>query len=449
MRALLRHTTAVAALLLAVASTAAAQTEVGISQRADDERSSNELDGRLNVSHSFAVDDQTAQTVSFSDVRLISDLTRVAGTALGLHVDGRARQSWTDATDDRLTVSEAYVSYGDERDTWRVGVGRQIVRAVASAEIDGARIERRIGANARAMLFGGLIPHPIDGSITPELAGTGAGYELRTQSSNHAGGAVVSWYDGAVDRAYVTQRSYLRVGRRLSLAGFGIVDFLSSRPLFGQDDSSNATVDLTALNGMVRYQPTRWLDSTVSAAHNHTLLPGKWWQDWLAEKRREIGFELDGEEPVGTRLTSVRWTNNLHLARTVTPYTRLRYDVRHTEAEQGYEARAGLKLQPRFGYVDASYSYRDYFSTRSQLGSLFAGATATLWGGEAGAMLLRSRAEMDATVRTSYDAHAMLWVALGDLLGIDQRIFVNAQYRGLFDPDIRMHTFFVSADYRL
>jgi hypothetical protein len=450
MGAVTRHMAVALCVLVAGAAPAVAQSDADIERKAAD-RDDNELRGRLAVSHSLAVDDQTAQRVSFTDLRLVADAMRLGGLPLGLHLDGRGRNSWTDVTSDRLTVREAYIGYGEPGDAWRVNLGRQLVRSVASAEIDGLRIERRLGDSTSASIFGGLLPHPITGALSSELAGVGAGYVRRTRSSNHAGGGVFSWFGGEVDRVYVSQRSYFRIDRTLSLSGFGIADFMSPRPLVGSDGSEGASVDLTSVNGMVRYVPTRWLDSSVSVNHNHTVLPGKWWQDWLAEKRREIGFVLDGDDPVGTRLTSVRWTNNLRVSRDLVPYTRLRYDWRHTEEEQGYEGRAGLKWRPRTAFVDVSYAYRDYFSTTSQLGSLLAGGGTERWGGEAGMLVLHSKPQIggDPRTRTSLDAHAMAWIAVSDLFGSGQRVHLAAQYRGLFDPDVYMHTLFVLIDYRL
>ena len=93
------------AMLAAGSSPVAAQGDASLEREAEPPED-NELSGRLDVSHSLAVDDQTARTVSFTDLRLAADAVRLAGLPLGMHVDGRARNSWTDATDDRLTVRE-------------------------------------------------------------------------------------------------------------------------------------------------------------------------------------------------------------------------------------------------------------------------------------------------------------------------------------------------------
>jgi len=342
-----------------------------------------------------------------------------------------------------MTVRDAYPRIGEEEDSWNLDLGRQVVRTVAAAEVDGVRVLRRLCKRASATLFGGLMPHPITSDVDPDFTEVGGGYEYLGRTLNHSAGAVASWYRGEIDRAYVTQRGYLRLGRDLSLSSFAVLDLVPANA------ESTRPVDPTSLLGTVRYRPWRWLDSSLSATHHHTVVPGKWWANWLNERRREIGFVLDGVDPVGTRITSLRWTNNIRLNRTLTPYLRLRRDWRHTDAAQGYEGRAGLKWTRGATYANASYAYREYFSAISHLGGVEVGRERRNWGVEAGLFHLRSRPEESGESSTAYDVSLMGWFMLGQILDLEQRLHLAVQYQGLFEPESDLHAFFVQLGYRV
>jgi hypothetical protein len=199
---------------------------------------------------------------------------------------------------------------------------------------------------------------------------------------------------------------------------------------------------------MVRVRPIRSLDSTLAVNHNHTLLPGKWWHDWLTEQQRAQGFLLDGDEPVGTRITSARWTNVYWLTRELAPYLRLRYDVRHTEKAQGFEGAAGIKWRPKIAYVEASGSYRRFFGAEGQLLNLQAGVDAKAWGLEAGASALWARPLQDAASTLSYEVHAFAWTELGEFIAGAKGIRALAQYQAFIQPTSTAHAFMGQLGYR-
>ncbi len=418
---------------------AGAEPTAAVEKPDADRAGTTDLDARIDWTQVTTMDDAGAAGVAFGDLRLIADVVSKAGLGYGLHLDGRTRKGFDDRTDDRATVHDAFVRLGEGTGKWQVDLGRQVVRPVGGAEVDGLRVTRRLGSRTSATLFGGLQPHPLDDSLTTDFATVGGGYEYLGSTANHAAGVVATWYQGQLDRSYLTQRGYLRLGPKLSGSSYAILDL----PV----GDGAPPIDPTSLLGTLRYRPSRKLDTTLALSHHHTIVPGRWWADWLEQKRREIGFVLDGEDPVGTRITSLRSTTNLHFNRTVTSYLKLRQDWRHTEFAQGYEAAAGLRLTPGRNFVDASYAYRDYFAVQSHLASIDVGHDADRWGAEAGLFLLYGQPPGEAAM-TSYDLHGVLWMALGELLGTDQRIDLTLQYQGLFEPEGALHALFVQLGYR-
>jgi len=403
-----------------------------------------EVHARIDVAQLLAGDDLTAQRVTYTDLRAILDGARLGGTKVSFHLDGRGRKGWTQVSpEDRLTVTEAYVRYGVETDAWRFTAGRQLIRPVASAEVDGVGVERQLTKDVQAVAFAGLLPHPLTGDPNVDFLSAGLGYDGRGERSNHNGGAAVSLYRGTLNRFYLTQNSYLAVSPQVVFSGFAIVDLVAAQGLLGGPGP-----DLTSLNLMARFRPVRAFDSTLSLNHNHTLLPGKWWHDWLTEQQRSQGFLLDGEEPVGTRISSARWTNVFWVTRATAPYVRLRYDVRHTENAQGYEAAAGFKWRPKLGYLDASAVYRRFFGAEGELVNLQAGVDTAAWGLEAGASGLRSRPLTQTEYSLSCEVHAFAWIELGELIAGAKGIRAMVQYQGFIQPRTLSHAVLGQLGYR-
>ena len=368
-------------------------------------------------------------------------------TPLELHLDGRGRWSHTEI-DNKLTVIEAYVGWGGAKDDLRLALGRQVVRAVSSAEVDGLKAEYQVTERFAAFLFGGLMPHPFDNTFETDFVTAGAGYGYRADNGTHRGGAVASMYRGELDRIYFTHRSVAKIDSLL-LSGFAMVDLLAPDPLVG--GGGDVGFDPTSFHGLVRYRGWELLDTSLSLTHHHTVLPNRWWRDWLNEERRRRGFLIDGDEPVGTRISSVRWTNNLRLfeSRAYTPYIRLRYDRRHSDNADGYEGRAGFKWRTRLAFVDTDYTYRRYFNSDNQLIGLRGGYDDETWGGEGGLVALHANPRATGRAASwSYQAHGLAYLSLGELL-LDQPVLVQAQYLVFIEPDAVYHTFFAQIGYRL
>ncbi|MEK7704420.1 MAG: hypothetical protein AAB426_05630 [Myxococcota bacterium] len=411
------------------------------------------LDVQLDVSQLVGVDDSTARTLSLTDVRLWSDAQNIANGPYGLLVDARMRRSQNELVDDRWSVRQMTLTYGHTTDRWRVRLGRALVPAVASAEVDGAELTWRLSDAATAMAFGGLIPHPLTGDFGSDFVGAGLGYDVRGASQNHAGGLLASTYQGALDRAYVTQRSYVSLGQQLVLSAFVLADLVLPATADTTPDrleqTTPATKHLTNAYALLRYRPSRSFDTSLTLSHNHTVLPNKWWQDWLSAQAHQRGYVLDGTEPVGTRLSSVRWTTNVSVSPTVVPYLSVRYDRRHNDDAVGYEARGGCKLRPRWGYADVSYAYRDYFRALVHTGSARVGYDAPFVGAEMGLMTLATVWHADSKIRVSTLADALTWVSLGALTDALADVRLIAQYQGFYEPLINYHTVFVQLGYRL
>lgn len=393
-----------------------------------------ESHGRIDLSHTLSDDDATVRHLSFTDLRVTAEAARLGGE-LSFRLDGRARKSWNELAGDRLSATELLLRYG-EGGPWVLTAGRQLQRGLASAPVDGLTLQRRLVEGTEGRVFLGFLPHPLSGEWNTDFTTAGLGYERGTPASQHSGGGVVSLYRGSIDRLYLTQSSHLSVGPRLMFSGFAVADLFPPRP-----DGGAATpgFDLTNLNALARYRPARWLTSSLSLSHHHTLLPGTYWRDWLAEQRRLRGFSIDGEEPVGTRVTSARWTNSFDLGPATSPYLRLRLDRRHTEVANGFEGQLGFKWRPRQGFADLHYAYRSFFAAQSHLAAASGGVDWPGRGAEIGLTALRSQPFGQSAWSTSYDLYANAWVAFGSPRNSPGEVRLAAQYQAFLQHGSLLH----------
>ncbi len=440
--------------LVLAALPAAAQESIG-GEVAKEAAPINELHARLDLAQIYGGDSTATNYQFFTDLRLRADATALAGLPLSAHLDSRARQYWQpqdlascdktlncEAT--KLTPTEAFLRIGEDSNRWRVALGRQLVRAVASAEVDGIAVERQLSEETYALVFAGLqLTNPYTGEFNTDFRTAGAGYERRSLTSSSSGGLVATLSNTSLDRLYLTERAYAVLSPTLMAAGFAMVDLAAPQGLFG------GPVDLTNANAMLRWRPLRAYDSSLSLSHVHTILPSRWWHDWFTEQQRLRGFTIDGEEAVGTRITSLRWTNTLNLTPNAVPYLRLRYDVRHTEQAQGYEGKLGFKWRPKVGYLDVSYTQRSYFNAQIKLGSARLGLENKAVGFEGGAAFLHTQPLSAAAVATnSVDLDGVLWLELGELTSA-KGLRAVMQYQAFIDPGSVYHTVFVQLGYRI
>ncbi|MBI5511522.1 MAG: hypothetical protein HY903_22430 [Deltaproteobacteria bacterium] len=417
---------------------AAPQPEAGVAP-------DNQLRLQLDLAHTYAQDLDMPGYVSFSDLRFVGGGSRLLGAPLALQADARLRLPSDTTTPRRQTVSEAYAALGSA-ESWRLSLGRQVVRPLGMVEVDGGEIDLKVSSQTTALAFGGLLPHPFTGAVNTQFVGGGIGYDHRSEASNHAGGAVLSFYRGTTDRAFLTQRSYARLSQDLVVSGFAIVDLLAPRGLF--DTGTKNGPDLTSFIGVVRYRGVAPVDSNLSVTHTHTVVPNRWWTDFLNERRRQLGYVLDGAEPLGTRVTSMRFTNNVPVGAGLTPYVRVRYDRRHTAAANAAQGVVGFKWAPRFGYADLNYTHRRAFNDDVQMAALGVGMDHQVWGGDAGAILLRSVRRAGGQKVQSIDLRGGLWLALGELLETLKGVHLLAEYDGVLEPGAVIHAGFVQLGYR-
>ncbi len=408
--------------------------------------------GRLDVTQSYSADNSSDLHLVLTDLQATVDW-RESGPApqLELHLDGRARQSWNELRDDRYRLTRLYLQYGAPTRGWHVLLGRHSPLMVPTAQIDGALLGTRAG-NTVLAAFGGFLPHPLTESPNLDFAGGGFGYDFREALTNHAGGVMVQTYRGALDRAYLSQRSYLVQGP-LIFFGSAVVDFMAPRGLLADvndlpPDSQSALdrIDLTQAQLVSRLRPSRAWDLALTLSHVHTLLPNLWWQDYLTELRQERGFDLDAAAPLGTRISTAKLVGNLRLASRFVSYLGVRYDHRHLPAAEGYETRAGLKWADGASFTDLGYAFRPHFSARSHLAYLRLGTSLkTQVGLEGGATAMRSTSYATHEERWLFDVDASGWVAF-DKLGQGARL--AAVYQGLVDDGHWLHLVMAQVGYR-
>lgn len=407
-----------------------------------------EAHARIDLSHTVTADDVTTRHLSFTDLRVTADAVRRGDMQLSARLDARLRKASDAYTADRFTPTELYARLGAETDTWRLTAGRQIMRQFGSAEVDGVAVERRLTETLNAVAFGGLQAHPLTGDFNVDFATAGVGVDQRSATTNHAAGAILSLHLGSLDRLYLVDRLILNLSREWLVVSDVIADVFAPKGLLplSPEGSGGPSLDLTSFNGLVRWRPIPLYTASLSLSHQHTLLPNRWWADWLNEQRKARGIVLDGEEPVGTRITSVRFTNTLNLGPAYAPYLRLRYDRRHTEQADGGEAMIGFKWRPAFGYADVHYAYRRFFQTQGHLAEAQVGVEQPVWGTEVGAGVSRvTPFAVGAVEHQTLDAHAVAWL---DLWGSLKGARLTGLYQGFFEPTATMHVGMAMVGYR-
>jgi len=406
-----------------------------------------EVHGRIDLSHTLSADNETVLNYSYTDLRVALDGTRLTGAGLSFRVDGRGRYSWTGLADHRLMLTDAWIRKGDAESAWRFTLGRQTVRAVGSAQVDGLAVEHSLSPRIRAVAFAGLMPHPVTSVPTLDFTTAGAGYELLAPGVQHGGGLAVSLFRFGLDRIYLTERATVVFSPALVLTAFAIADLAQPQGLVPL--SGTTGLDLTSALLLLRLRPSSMLDISLSASHQHTILPSLWWAEWINEELRRRGFVIDGQEPVGTRITSTRLTLNVPVTRSVVPFVRARFDVRHTETATGFEALAGVKVRPGRLFVLAQGGYRRYFDAKSPTAGLEGGYEGEGGGGQVGATGLLRSTLSGANPHAVLEVHGMLWLELAPFAPPLKGVILSGQYQGLLDSGFLYHAGFVQFGYRL
>lgn len=394
---------------------------------------------------------------TFTDLRLTASVGLDAAGGLGLESDVRARVGNQGASFRRYDVSRLYLRYGKEA-SWAVDIGRIPLTALAGAQVDGTRFTLGVDEGVSLSVFGGLVPHPIERSVSFDFVGFGAGYQVRGKAVNHAGGVMGQLYQGEVDRLFVVERFFFRLSDQWTAFGLATVDLVGGSGVLGElagkstdEQSGLDRIDLTHGFLQVRFRPVPAFDISVIGSHVHTLLPRLWWQDWVEGERARLGFTIDGAEPVGTRRTSARAVANFHFG-SIGPYVSGRYDMRHEDGSTGFAGRMGLKLNPlSFGYVDLFGEHRRQFEAEQQVAGLRVGLTVIDGlSFDVGGSGLRNRAfEGDGDVRWLAEGNASLAWSLGVLEPSLAGIALVTFYQLFVESDVVQHFGFLQLGYRL
>lgn len=424
--------------------------------------SSPALDGRVDMSELYTFDDMTSRHISYSELRGLLDATTDTGPFDGsVHVDARLRHAWNDQSVRDDNVSRLYLQLGDEESAWSVIGGRHYVNAITATAVDGVSVSRRIAAGWHALVFGGLRPHPLSTAVDPRFTTAGVAYERRDKDVTHAGGLAVQGFSGQLDRAYLSERAYVKFGPAWLGYAQGVVDFLAPAGVIDdlhlRQRSRNDAVhglDLTQAQAQLRYRQIELVDLSLVVSHAHTIVPNRWWQDWLRHEREIRGFAVDSNDAVGTRRSTATLTTNLHASRALTPYVVLRYDVRHSDRQQGYEARPGLKWAfGAAGYLDVSVSQRQYFGVTHQQGAATLGLDLSRQVSfELGGSVMRQERPAAPAAPAAlwlYDAGAMVRFGLGAVASELEDLELLAQYQGFLDDQMLFHLMMVRLGYRV
>ncbi|MCU0619925.1 MAG: hypothetical protein MUC69_00300 [Gemmatimonadales bacterium] len=414
------------------------------------------LDARLDLMHLTTIPNDGALQ-NRSELRVAADAH--AGR-FELHLDGRVRWDWEDGGEVAHWISQAYVQYDPTRRVF-LALGRQVIPAAAAARVDGLHLGLRVGDTLVVGVFGGLMPHPLTNEWNADFATAGLDYDVRGRRLQNQGGVVFQLFGADLDRVYLTERLAFRPSPQWTLFGFALVDLLAVQPasaVSGASLSNHGHVDLTSGQAMVRFAPVSTFDLTLTGGHTHSVLPTLWWRSWVEEQRLKRGLVIDGPLPVGTRRTSGQLVANLRLGRVLWPYASFRYDYRHEDDRQGFDARGGLKLLlGARGYAEVAYSYRRFFVVDNQLaevrGEVDVTPALTL---DLGLAVMHSRPLASApgdglqpVHGVIFDGEASVWVHFGGLSRRLRGLDLQLLYQAFVEPGVLCQIAMARLSYRL
>ncbi len=411
------------------------------------------LDGYLNLSQVISKDDQTDRTIAYSQLRSLVDYNH---EAFSLHLDGRGRFSWNQERRNRIDISRFSAHYG-YASGW-FDMGRLINAAAASARIDGLEAGFNFGKQTSVSIFAGLMPHPWDASLNTDFTTAGLSYRTGADNLQAAGGFVLQLYQQDADRAYFAHNLSWRPNESWVVFANTTFDFLSPRGILGDLEDKNPNeqnslerIDLTNGYLLVHYREKKKFDLSFRLSHHHTILPSAWWRDWIDEQRKRVGFVVDGEDPIGTRRTSSQLSANFYLHEALTPYTSVRLDYRHSDDKEGYEARAGAKLNlATHGFIDLFYSYRRHYIADNHLASLR--TEWDLWQSivlEAGFGAMHHTVLETSTTLWLYDLDVGMWIDMRMVSDSLKGLRCLLQAQAYIEPQITVYMGFVQLVYRL
>ena len=427
--------------LLVVFSSPSAKAQLSVASDAPQDA----VRARILVSEFFTADSVTGRNLNRADLRLVFDASTQTTNSTELHVDGRARFALDNHSQKQRDVTHLFVLQRLGR--LRLGLGRINVLFANASQIDGAYVGVRTQESVEVGGFFGLAPHPITGALDSRFQVVGAGYQARASEFNHSGAARLQLYRGEGDRLALSEQVFWRASAQTRLFGRVVFDLL--KPSLANETSLDA-MGLTNVFFSASHRASQVLRFRLGASHVHTLVPNRWWADWVEEERARLGFSLDGPLPAGSRRSNARLATNFHLSSLATPYVALRYDYRHEDQASGYETRGGLKLNSvEVGYLDLFLAQRDYFGRAQQLGglqsTLFLSPYVQL---DAGMMALHLNSFTDFDRGGMlYDLNAGLWADLGQVSEDLRGVRVYGTYQAFIDPEMTFHTFFLRLSY--
>ena len=323
------------------------------------------LQGRLEIGHLFSRTAGTQQGTAFS--HLLSTLEFVKGS-FAFQLDGRARLGLSPDQESRQDFSRLCLEYHQEDRFW-VGAGRQSFVTLGGARVDGVFGGLSLGSKLRALTFAGLSPNPWTGALNKDFTTAGLGYVWSGKSSVHGGGLVFQAYQGEGDRLYLYHQTQVTLTSSLRLLALSLVDALSPRRFLGDlretpvaDQSGLERLNLTHGLVSLRYAPSAAWDLGLRAQHVFTILPNRWWKDWLEQERARRGFIMGSEDPIGTRRSSLELSGSRQIAGRLAAFATAEVERNHSHTDVGYGVRAGVSWSARhlpYLELSAGQSRRD------------------------------------------------------------------------------------------
>lgn len=288
-------------------------------------------------------DDVSAQdfTVTRFNVRLSAD--EIAGEGTYLTLRATTRSAGSDYNRD-IPGSRVETLVAGANGIWSfldVAVGRQWLRDIPTARVDGAAVTARLGDYSGVGLFGGQAPDPYNDTVSGDYTTFGGYAFYRAPEAGVSGGYVATLFKGNEDLSFISGAGYLAPSTDLRLYATARSDHNVAS---GQWETTNLSVSLNYRAGQV---------ARLGAAYNQ----------YRAVRRYEsMDYSLNYDLQ-----TTMRFSGDFNVTPDLSVYGRFDARTRETDSKSATLYVAGVRQKQIMDwlYYDISYRGVNYFTSTS------------------------------------------------------------------------------------
>jgi hypothetical protein len=287
-------------------------------------------------------DDYSTHDYSITRFKLKLDASDFAGEDTSFHFKGSTRSvgaaDYNSAIPDQR-IDKAYIQFNNLFSIVDTGLGRQLIKEIPSARVDGANLKINMGDGFGVGVFGGQSPDPYTDEFSGDYTTYGGYGFFKTPVAGASVGFVSNMYKGSEDVSFVSGSGYFTPSSVSRLYASGRSDHNIET---GQYELTNLLVSLN-------YRPSRAARFTIA------------YNEYRAVKLYEsMDYDINHDLQ-----KTIRLSTNLRATSTTTIYGRFDTRTRESDNKSASLYMVGLRQTDilNWFFLDLSYRGINYFTS--------------------------------------------------------------------------------------